>query len=211
VTPATHTTPTNMPRPTAIQVDLDETLTRAVANRVVAKLERALLARPKVLVLRIHCNGGSIYEALRVIDTLERVKAQGIIVATVVQVIAFSVAVPIYCVGTDGFRFASPHAYMMIHRPQLRVPPPPPPPQCAPPSSPGGAATAAPPMSPVVYGDHHIRAAPPPPRPTAPPRVPHGQHAHLRSIRAHMTRIMLGAFTCPEPETGSSTLAICLL
>ena len=102
-------------------IEILDTITRDLATRVVKEIAHALELPqpPHLVVLYLHCNGGSVYETLRVIGALERLKRYAIL-ATVIDTVAFSVAVPLFCMGDEGYRFASPHAQVMIHHPVLR-------------------------------------------------------------------------------------------
>jgi ATP-dependent protease ClpP protease subunit len=73
--------------------------------------------RPHIL-LNIHCNGGSIHETFRIIDAIRSAKRYTIVI-TVINSIAFSTAAMIFASGSNGYRFVSPNAQMMIHQPRV--------------------------------------------------------------------------------------------
>lgn len=103
----------------AIVIEIKDVITREVANGVVEQMTNAMHRGASLVFVWIHSNGGSVYEALRIVHAMERAKQAGLIVSTVVDSVAFSVAVPILCSGSVGYRFVSPYAKVMIHRPRL--------------------------------------------------------------------------------------------
>ena len=70
--------------------------------------------QPKLLCVSLHSRGGSLYEALRIVEALQRA-SRYCTVSTVADTSVYSSAVPIFLAGEPGFRFASRHAVMLIH------------------------------------------------------------------------------------------------
>lgn len=103
-------------------IHINDTITREYAQEIVELINKAVETtegKKKYIFIYIHCVGGSIYEGFRIINAIERAKRY-CIVATVVDSIAFSTAVAIFCAGNDGFRFVSPYAQVMLHDPRCR-------------------------------------------------------------------------------------------
>lgn len=109
-------------------IDLDETITKEYAKKIVEMIgcaaenldnlgSRGEMKKEKYIFIYIHCIGGSIYESFRIINAIERAKRY-CVVGTIIDSVAFSAAVPIFCAGDDGFRFVSPYAQVMIHQPK---------------------------------------------------------------------------------------------
>jgi len=67
----------------------------------------------------IHSKGGDHDEALRLIEVMERAK-RFCAVATIIQGKAWSAAAPIFCAGSEGFRFVAPNGSFMIHQARVR-------------------------------------------------------------------------------------------
>lgn len=76
--------------------------------------------KKSILFIFIHSVGGNVYEAMRIINAMDRAKKY-CIVSTIVDSSAFSAALPVFCRGTNGYRFVSDCSTCMIHQPS-RVP-----------------------------------------------------------------------------------------
>lgn len=115
-------------------IDLKNTITKEYAESIIAKISDAVeeimrFNTPSIgstgtryIFLNIHSPGGSWYEACRIIDAIQCAKRH-VVVGTIINTIAFSVAVAIFCSGSDGFRFVSPFAEVMIHAPRPKTSP----------------------------------------------------------------------------------------
>ena len=101
-------------------IELNGTINRELANDFIARLSRAAKNNTKYIFISIHSNGGSIYEALRIIEAINMAK-RSCIIGTIIDCIAFSIAVPIFCLGEEGFRFVAQNAQIMIHQPVAKA------------------------------------------------------------------------------------------
>jgi ATP-dependent protease ClpP protease subunit len=81
--------------------------------------DRNLNYNHKYLFFHIHSKGGSIYEAMRILQAMDYARKYFKIV-TVIDSICFSVATALFCSGDNGFRFVSSYANTMIHKPTLK-------------------------------------------------------------------------------------------
>ena len=73
----------------------------------------------KDITIYINSGGGSIYDGLSIIDTMERLKKNGIKIITIVCGLAASFGSVISCCGTVGHRFMTQNSVMMLHQPLI--------------------------------------------------------------------------------------------
>lgn len=97
-------------------INITDTITREYAQSIINQINDACTGNILFIFINIHSNGGSVYEGFRIISAIERAKNYCII-GTIIDVIAFSTAVLIFCCGDDGYRFVSPFTQVMIHNP----------------------------------------------------------------------------------------------
>lgn len=105
------------------RINLYDNIDKSVANKVIEQLEDACRycnrRGTSIVFVFIDCAGGSLYESLRILESLERAK-RFLTVATVIHSTCFSAAVPIFLAGDRGFRFVAPDGVLMIHPPVFR-------------------------------------------------------------------------------------------
>lgn len=100
------------------RIDIRGKIDTAASERIARQIENAIRTRAergKCIFVFIHCDGGSVYDAFPIIDAMNRAKKY-CTVATVINSKAFSVAALVFCSGSDGFRFASENASLMMHQ-----------------------------------------------------------------------------------------------
>ena len=104
------------------RVDIYGIIDKEMGRRVSRQIDNAVdvLHEPgKIIFIFIDSKGGSLYAALQVVDAINRAKRH-CVVATVVNTLAFSAAVPIFQSADEGFRFIAPDGQLMIHQATLR-------------------------------------------------------------------------------------------
>lgn len=75
--------------------------------------------RHRYIFISIHCIGGSVYEAMRILQAIEYAR-QYFTIVTIIDSVSFSIATAIFCQGDSGYRFVSKYANTMIHKPILK-------------------------------------------------------------------------------------------
>ncbi len=85
-----------------------------MATSVVAQLLLLEAQDPdKDIIMYIHSPGGCVHSGLQIIDTMNYIKSD---VVTIVTGMAASMGAAILSSGTQGKRFALPHAQIMVHQ-----------------------------------------------------------------------------------------------
>jgi ATP-dependent Clp protease protease subunit len=94
---------------------LGEEVTRGIANLVIAQMLFLEHEDPNAdIKLYINTPGGSVYDGLAILDTMNLVKAD---VQTIAVGLSASMGALLLSGGTKGKRFALPNARIMIHQP----------------------------------------------------------------------------------------------
>ncbi|MCL2371312.1 ATP-dependent Clp protease proteolytic subunit [Candidatus Saccharibacteria bacterium] len=96
-------------------VFLGEAVTRPIANLVVAQLLFLEHEDPNAdIKFYINTPGGSVYDGLAILDTMNLVKPD---VQTIAVGLSASMGALLLSAGTEGKRFALPNARIMVHQP----------------------------------------------------------------------------------------------
>nr|WP_244615755.1 ATP-dependent Clp protease proteolytic subunit [Stackebrandtia albiflava] len=86
-----------------------------VANRICAQLLLLAAEDPeRDINLYINSPGGSVYDGMAIYDTMQFIQND---VATIAMGMAASMGQLLLCAGTEGKRYALPHARIMMHQP----------------------------------------------------------------------------------------------
>lgn len=104
------------------QIDIHDSINKETTEKILYELEKFLrkACKSSILILSIHSIGGSVYEGLRILEILTRMKKKEITIITVLNSIAFSIALHIFAFG--DIRFVNELGYGMIHKPRADNP-----------------------------------------------------------------------------------------
>lgn len=75
----------------------------------------SILSKDDKITVIINSPGGSVYDGLGVFDAMQNVKNRGIVVSTMVMGVAWSMGAILLMGGTEGERYATPNASVLIH------------------------------------------------------------------------------------------------
>lgn len=78
-------------------------------------IEKAKLTTQKTIPIVVDSFGGQVYALLSMIDSINELKRQGYVVATVAKSKAMSCGAILLSFGTDGHRYITPNTTVMIH------------------------------------------------------------------------------------------------
>lgn len=89
--------------------------TDEAAKKFATEMKAAKETGIKLIVVEIDSYGGRVYSLLGMVSTLKSIQDSGVKVATFVGSKAMSAGSVLFACGSEGLRFASPYATIMIH------------------------------------------------------------------------------------------------
>lgn len=95
-----------------VTVTLTGEVNAAMAEAFAEQFDRAVASGQPFIPVLINSSGGDLYEAHHIID---RFSTAAVPVVTIVTGQAYSAAALIFSAGTEGYRYVSPHASIMLH------------------------------------------------------------------------------------------------
>ena len=95
-----------------ITVEIIGYINESLANKFASDMEAAHETGQPIILIVIRSYGGSVYSLLSMIDVIKSAKVP---VATVVVGKAMSAGAVLLSCGTEGMRYAAPHATIMVH------------------------------------------------------------------------------------------------
>lgn len=104
------------------QILIDSEINSRLANEVILKLLHLLeKSRTDNITLIINSPGGSVYDGMAILDTMDYIKSEGIIIETLCIGKAASMGGVILAHGTYNYRRSLKNSMIMLHQPLMTV------------------------------------------------------------------------------------------